>query len=127
MSFLKKLGDIIVKGAGVFLGFAPAITAAVPSSGGLVTTISKDISEIANLVVIAETVGQQQNIPGPDRAKMIASQVVQILLDTILKGQKIQDQPLLIEAGADIAGGFAKALTSVHEDATNSVVTTVHT
>lgn len=116
MTFLKKLGDVILKGVAVWSGFAPIAQLAIPGEAGKIATVSNDLAQIADLVVTAESFGQAANLTGDQKAQFIAANVVQILLkSSVLAGKKIADPDLLKKAGQEIAGGIADALNAVHD------------
>lgn len=126
MTFLKKLGSIIAAVSGVFLGFAPAFTKAVPSAGGVIETISKDLSEVGNIVAQVEAIGQLKGLAGPDRAKLAGPLIAQIILSSsLVAGKKIEKPDLFNQGCVTISGGVADVLNSLHEDSVSAVVTKV--
>jgi len=128
MTFLAKLGGIIAKVVGIFTGFAPLIESALPKSAGVIQTVSQDLTQIANLVVNIEAIGQLQGLSGPDKAKAIAPLVAQIITSsTIVAGHKIANPALFLQGCTNIGGGMADVLNSLHEDTTNAVTTPVKT
>ena len=80
MTFLKKLGQIIVTGLEIVAGFLPVVSAAVPGSSGIVTTISADVAQLLNIIVGVEAAGTSLGLPGPDKLRMAAPQILQVLL-----------------------------------------------
>lgn len=126
MNFLKKLGGIIAAVSGVFLGFAPAFEKAVPGSTGIINTVSQDLSQVGNVVVQIEAIGQLQSLSGPDKAKAAGPLVAQIIASSALvAGKKIADQTAFNAACVTIAGGVADLLNSLHADSANGVTTKV--
>lgn len=118
MTFLSKLGQIIIKGAEIAGLFAPTIEAAVPGAAQKIQVVSNDLTEIANLVVTVEAIGQSAGLPGPQRALLIGPQVAQILLQSaVIAGKPIKDPAAFQAAAAKIAGGVADALNAVDEGA----------
>lgn len=115
MTFLKKLGEIIVKGLGIATGLLPLVQQLSPGQAGLVQTISQDLSQIAQIIVMVEAAGATLGIAGPDKLRMAAPQIAQILLQsTILVGRPIANPQLLLRAATKFADGMADALNSVH-------------
>lgn len=113
LTFLKKLGQIIVAGANVFGVFSPMIQQVVPGSG-VVNTVSKDIAEIGNVVVSVEAFGQMAGLPGAQKAKLAGPQIAQILMNsTLLVGKKIHDPVLFAKACASMGGDMADILNSL--------------
>lgn len=122
MSFLKKLGGIIATVIGVFNGFAPVIQKQFPQTGGVLETVSKDMTEIANIVANVEAFGQLQNLSGPDKAKVAGPLVAQVLLNSaLLANKKIANPAAFNAACVTIAGGVADLLNSLHEDSVQNV------
>lgn len=123
MTFLKKLGSILSTVTGLFLGFAPVVQKAFPQTGGVIDTVSKDLSEIGAVVVNIEAIGQLKGLSGPDKAAAAGPLVAQIILNsTLVAGKKIADPAKFQAACATIAGGVADVLNSLHEDAANQAV-----
>lgn len=119
MTFLKTLGQLILKGVQVWLGFAPLVSQQV--GGGVVQKVSKDLAEIAQIVVDMEALGQTSGMPGPDRAKAAGPLVAQIILNsTLLTGGKIEKPDLFASGCVTIAGGVADVLNSLHADGIKS-------
>lgn len=115
MTFLKTLGQLILKGVQIWLGFAPIVSQQV--GGGVVQKVSRDLAEIARIVVDMEALGQQSGMPGTERAKAAGPLVAQIILDsTLLSGGKIAQPDLFAAACVTIAGGVADVLNSLHAD-----------
>ena len=118
MTFLKKLGQIIVSGLGIALGFLPTLQAALPNNAGTLQTVSKDLSELLNIIVSVEATGAALGLAGPDKLHAAAPQIAQVLLQSsALAGKPIANQPLFLQGCTDIASGLAEVLNAVHPDA----------
>jgi len=117
LTFLKKAGQIILQGAEIFTGFAPFLTTAYPKSAGVVTTVSKDLTQISDAIVQAEAFGQALSLPGAQKLQAAVGPVSQIILDSsIVSGKQVAD-PVLFKQGAQkIADGMADVLNSLHPD-----------
>ena len=114
MKFLTKLGQILLKATTIITGIAPFI----PSNQvGLYTTISKDLSEIANIVVQAEVFGQSLNLPGAQKLQAASPAVAQIILQSaILANHKIANEDLFKQGVTKITDGMADVLNSLHDN-----------
>lgn len=122
MNFLKKLGGIIAAVSGVWLGFSPSLSKQFPQTGGVIQTISSDLAEVGNAVVAIEAIGQLQGLTGPDKAKAVAPQIAQIILNsTLVAGKQIQDQAMFMSGCQEVGQGIADILNSIHHDATATV------
>ena len=118
MTFLSKLGAILLKGVVIATGFAQVLQQQVPGVGGtVIQKISKDLVEIAQIIVSIEAVGQLKSIPGAEKAKAAGPLVAQVILQsTIMTGQKINDTALFNQGCVNIAGGVADVLNALHPD-----------
>lgn len=126
MTFLSRLGKIIATVSEVFLGFAPFLTKAVPQSGGVVSTVSKDLADVGNIVAQVEAIGQLKGLAGPDRAKLAGPLVAQIIMSsTLLANKKIANPDLFNQGCVNISGGVADVLNSLHEDSVATVTAQV--
>jgi hypothetical protein len=117
VTFLKKLGGILVKGIAVAVGFAPMIQQFVPGSTGIVQTVSKDLAQIADIIVQAEAMGQALGQPGPQKLIAVTPMVAQIILgSSMLSGHKIANSDLFKQGCTSIASGMADVLNSLKDD-----------
>ena len=117
LSFLKKLGQILLKVTEVITGAGPLIQALVPNAAPTVRAISSDLAAIAGIIVQVEAVGQILGTPGADKLRAATPLVAQaILQSSILVDRKIEN-PALFEQGArKIADGMADLLNSLKAD-----------
>ena len=116
MKFLTKLGQILLKGIEIYAGFAPIAQASFPGIAGPIATVSNDLSQIANIIVQVEAMGQALQLPGVNKLIAAVPSVEQIILQsTLLVNHKIAN-PELFKAGATkIADGMADVLNSLHD------------
>lgn len=118
MGFLKTLGSILSKGFAIWAGFAPEIQQAIPGSAGVVQTISKDLTEIADVIVQVETMGASLNLTGDQKLTAAASQVRQIVIDSaIVAGRPIADTGAFNRNVDGLASAIVGILNSLHPDA----------
>lgn len=117
--FLKKVGDVIVKGVEVWTGFEPIIASALPgTAGAAVQVVSKDLAEISNLVITAEAIGQASGLAGPAKAAAVGPLIGQLVVQTApFLDKKIGDPVKFQAAMVTIAGGFADAWSAVDDGA----------
>ncbi len=122
MTFLKKLGEILVKGLAIAIGVGPVVAQAVPGAGGIVTLVASDLEQIQQIIVEVEAMGASLGLPGADKLRAAAPLVAQILLQSkALVGKPIANGPLFTQGATKIADGFADVLNSVHPDAAQTV------
>ena len=117
MKFLSKLGQIILKGVEIYAGFEPVAEMAFPGQKDKLQVISKDLSEIASIVVNVEGVGQALKLAGPQKLQAAAPLVANaILQSSILVNHTINDQALFQQGAQKIADGMADVLNSLHDN-----------
>lgn len=114
---LKKLGSIIAKGLSIWYGFGSAAGAVSPQAAGLVREINTEISQIAQIIVTIEAIGQKLGIKGPDKLTAAAPFVAQVILQSaVLVKHKVRDEALFTKGCGEIAGGFADILNALDDD-----------
>ena len=118
MTFLKALGAAILKGAAIVGGFAPLVEAALPGEAAKIQVVSNDFTQMANLVVQVEAMGQAANLTGPQKASAIAGAMAQAILTTApFIGKKIANPAKFQTDAAALAGAIADLLNDVDEGA----------
>ena len=116
MTFLKKFGLAILKGIAIVSGVAPTISQQIPSSAGPIQTISKDLTQIAQIIASIEAVGAALGLPGTQKLTAAAPQVAQIILQsTLLVNHKIANSALFNQGCTKVADGMADILNSLDE------------
>lgn len=116
MTWLKKIGSVIVKAAELAGLFQPLITGVVSNPQGqqYIRAVSDDLTKIAGAVTTAETMGQALSLPGTQKLQAATPLVVQILLDAdFITGQHIDNQTLFQQGAGKIADGMADVLNSL--------------
>jgi hypothetical protein len=124
MTFLKKLGGILVAGLGLFTGIWPLLKNAIPgaSTNTTVATVENDFTKVANVIVGVEATIAAISDPnaktGAQKLQAAAGQVAGIIrASELISGKKIANEALFIEGSTDVTNGFAKILNSIHPDA----------
>src|SRR5215831_4925882 len=117
VTFLKKAGQIILTGVEIFSGIAPILTSKIPNSSGAIQTVSKDLAQVAGVVMDVEAFGQALGLPGAQKLQAAVGPVSQIILDSSLLAGKTVADPALFKQGAQkVADGLADVLNSIHPD-----------
>ncbi len=117
MTFLKKLGSILLQATEMWAGFAPVITQTLPGASGPIAVVSKDMAAIAQIVVEAEAMGQALAQPGTAKLAAAAPLVAQIVLQSsIMADRKIADPALFNKGCGELAGAMADILNSLHDN-----------
>lgn len=112
MSWLKTLGQIIATGTKLWLGFSQV--ANIPGGSGTIATVTKDLTEVANIVAAVEAVGHLQGLTGQQKLVMAQPQVAQIILSSaILANHQIADPVLFKSATEDYVNATVKLLNSL--------------
>lgn len=117
MTFLKKLGMLVVNIAGIAAGVGPLIKPFLGAgkAGQLVETGVNDLTSIASTVVQIEVALQGK--PGAEKYEAAVLLVGPILRTSqLLSGKKIADEALLTKAIGEITQGVVDLLQSVHPD-----------
>ncbi len=118
MTFLKKLGMVLLKVVNIATGMGPLVT---PFLGGgaaakEVGVAINDLTQISQIVVMTEAVLQQ---PGSGAAKLASSTplVLNILRTSqAFAGKKIANEALAEQGAAKIVSGVADFMNAIHPD-----------
>ena len=117
MTWLKKIGEIILKGVEIASGIAPMVSAALPGSAGPVQVVSQDLAQIASIIQDVEVMGQALQQAGPQKLQAAAPLVAQVILQSsVLANHAIANPALFNQACTEIAGGMADLLNSLKAD-----------
>jgi hypothetical protein len=106
MTFLKKLGQILAQVGQFAIGIEPLIDRMLPNGGGIVRTVSQDLTEMANVVVNIETLANVMGTPGPDRLKQVAALLGPIVLQSAVVAKHDIGNPALFQQSLT---GYAQA------------------
>lgn len=119
MSFLKKLGQVFIKGVALFTGFLPLLSGVIPQrDAAKIADIADDLTKVAGMVATVEAIAQAASSPiaGAEKAKMVAPLVAQVILQSdIMVGKKIKDHVLFQQGCANVGGGMADILNSLED------------
>lgn len=117
MTFLKKLGALIVNAAGIAAGVGPLIQPFLGAGAKVEAVVVNDLTQLAQIVTMAEAFFQS---PGSGPAKLAAStpMVLQILRSSqVFVGKQITNEPLAEQGAAKIVSGLADFMNAIHADA----------
>lgn len=108
MTWLKKVGSLVLKITGLITAVVPATT------GGKLAT---DLDAIAQIVIAVEVMGQVLGTAGADKLKAATPLVAQIVLQSgLMAGHKIANPVLFQQGAAEIAAGMADVLNSLKDE-----------
>lgn len=116
MTFLSRLGGILLQTGAVIAGLKPLFPLI---KGGdaiekFVDKLTNPFKEIIEVIVMMEAIGQALKIPGPDKLKAAAPIVGNIVLKSdMLIGKKIKNQALFTLSVEQITNGVVGVLNSV--------------
>jgi len=114
MSFLKKLGTVILKGTQVLIGIAPFLP---PDKQPLAQRILDSLEEAFSIVINVEAFGAALGIKGPDKLKAAAGPIAQVILhSSLVAGRKIKDPDGFLIACGKLGGDLADILNSLEGD-----------
>jgi hypothetical protein len=125
MSFLKKLGEVLLTAGASAVGFGPLIAPLFGSGGAKVgqeiAAVSNDLTSIGSTVIQIEVA-----LNGKSGAEKLAAAVNLIgpIIRTseLVAGKQIADPALLTKGIQEITQGVVDVLNSVHADSVKTVV-----
>lgn len=116
MSFLKKLGSILLKVSEYAIG----VEHLMPANSSTAAMLDKGVvtvTQLAALVVQIEAVGQKFNMAGPDKASALAPLIGNVIKTSdLMTGRKIKDAALFDKGCAGIGGALADVLNSFDDN-----------
>ena len=118
MSFLKKLGQIVLQVTTGINTYGPLIKQFTPDRVDQGIDRAGDLSkQLTDVIISVEAVGQVLGTPGPDKMRAAAPLIAQVLLKSdFMVGKKIQDAALFQKGCESIASGLADILNSLKEN-----------
>ena len=117
MTFLKKLGTILLQTGQVVAGIKPFFPILPDNIEGHVRRAVDSLEEAAEIIVTVEAVGQALKIAGPDKLKAASPLIANIILKSdMIVGKKIKNQELFNKSVAEITSGIVGVLNSIAED-----------
>lgn len=121
ISFLKKLGQVLAKGAAIALGVEPLVVkflgSAMPAP---VATAVNDLTAIGQMVVQAEAMLQGSGT-GPQKLAAASPLVANIIQTSeLMAGKKIANEAAFTAACQKITGDVADLLNSLSPDTIKS-------
>lgn len=127
MTFLKKLGQILLQVGTTALGISPLITPLFGNKGtaatGTISTVANDLTSIASVIVQIETALAGKT--GADKLAAAINLVGPIIKTSqLVSGKKIADANLMAQGIAAVTQGMVDVLNSLHPDAVSAVLTT---
>lgn len=112
MTWLSKVGSILLKVTQIVTGIAPFIPAA---QQGTYQIVSRDLEQISAIITQAELFGQALSLPGAQKLTAATPAVAQVILQSsILANNKISNEVLFKQGCQKIADGMADVLNSLH-------------
>ena len=113
MSFLKKLGTILLKTGQVVTGLGPIF----PSQQTTITKVQDTLAKIAELVVSMEAIGAALGTTGADKLKAVTPLVSQAILQSdLMTGKKIDNPDLFNSGTSKITDGMVDILNSLKDN-----------
>jgi len=123
LTFLKVLGQVVVRGLGFAQALAPVAIQLMPNSAGTIQTISKDITEVLNCVVTAEAMGQSVALTGPQKLQAATVMIEQIISSAaVMTGKSIANVELYHKAMSEFAQAGCDLLNSLHPEVVSTSI-----
>lgn len=118
LTFLKKLGQILLNVAGVATSVGPILGPFLGSGKGVVTTAVNDLTQIAQLVVQIETAfAAVPNSTGQQKLQALVPLVANVISTSqVVIGKKIQNQEQFTKGCTEVAQGMVDILNAIHPD-----------
>ena len=118
MTLLKKIGRIALEVTKMVVGFGPVVTLTMPpDKAGKITAVMDTMTQIQDVIVKAEIMGQALSLPGPDKLKMSAPAVAQVILaSSVLVGRSIENPELFSAGATKVSDGMADILNSLKDN-----------
>lgn len=124
MSFLKKLGQVLVAGTKIVTPWGSLLDAILPSKAAAITsTVIHDLPSITAIVAQVEAIGAvlkpdgTATLTGPQKLAASAPLIGQILLSSqMLTGHKIADPALFQKACTEFGQAACDLLNSLDAD-----------
>jgi DNA mismatch repair protein MutH len=118
MSFLKKLGVFLAKGAKIgaqLAGILPMVQPMLGSAGPQIVKGVNDFSQIAAMISLIEVA--MQGKPGNEKFAAVIPLIRNIVLTSeAVSGKKIQNDLLFTKGVEEVAQGMVDILNAVHPD-----------
>lgn len=126
MTFLKKIGQILMRAGQIAIGFSPIIQQLYPQSAGVINKISSELELFSQLAVTVEAIGVASQLTGPQKLSALTPLIAQAILqsDMMIK-HKINDPALFNKAAQEFAQATVDLLNSLHENAAGTESKTV--
>lgn len=118
LTFLKKLGQILVNVAGISMGIGPIVLPFLGSgkTTAAVTTGVNDLTQISQLVVLIESAFPAAGT-GAQKLQALVPLVANIIKTSeVVSGKQIADETLFTKGATEVAQGVVDVLNSIHPD-----------
>lgn len=117
MNLLTKIGQVAMKGLAILSGYGGLASALVPQASGAIQKVTSELSLFAGVVGDVQAFGEVAQIHGPDKLKMAAVKIEQVILDSaFMAGHKIADPALFKKAVEGYAQATVDFMQSLHGD-----------
>lgn len=124
MTFLKKLGQALLKGLQIAMGVGPIITPFLGSgkAGQVAQVVNNDLTSIGQVVLQIETAfAAIPNSTGVQKLQAVIPLVKNIVATSeLVAGKKIQNEQLFDQAVQEFAQATVDLLNSIHGDEVKS-------
>jgi hypothetical protein len=120
VTFLKKLGQVLLRVVGIAAGIGPVITPFLGSgkAGQVAGTVTNDLTSIGSIIVQLETAfAAVPNSTGAQKLQAAIPLVSNIIKTSELAaGKKIANEALFTQACTEYAQATVDLLNSIHPD-----------
>lgn len=121
MTFLSRLGSILLKVLSIATGIGPLVTPFLGGTAGTVaSTAVNDLTQIGKVIVMAEALIQGKGL-GATKLAAATPLIAQILQSSeMLSGKHIANNALFMQGARQITSGMADVLNAIHPDEAKS-------
>ena len=118
MTFLKKLGQVLLNVAGIAIGLGPIVGPFLGSQfGKIADTVINDLTSIGGIVTQVEVIGQATGLTGTQKLQAALPLVSNIIKTSeLVAGKKIADPAMFTKACQEFAQAAVDLLNSIHPD-----------
>lgn len=118
LTLLKKIGQVIVKGAAVEAGFAPLVAPLLGSkASAAVGTVTNDLTAAAQVVTQVEAIGQTTGLTGAQKLAAAIPLITNIInTSELISGKNVANRQLFAQGCSEITQGVVDLLNSLDQN-----------
>lgn len=116
MGWLKRIGEIALKGTAIIIGLQPTLKAyADDKTDAKIDRVVSFADKLQAVIVNAEIMGQALSLPGPDKLKAATPAMIQVILSDLVAGRKVKDRAKFEAGVTQVTSGLADIFSSLED------------